>query len=111
MTRRENTNNLDQYFVLDIRHTIYGSIIGMSLCGFSHNKLKNYACFFSVVCVSKRLYLLSHSLFSHMTGSDVTGSDVIFPALFSYYSSSTIFIWEIWMKSKLNGENIWKIWK
>jgi hypothetical protein len=35
---RENTNNLGQYFVLDIRHTIYGSIIGMSLCGFSHNK-------------------------------------------------------------------------
>ena len=30
MTRRENTNNLGQYFVLDIRHTIYGSIIGMS---------------------------------------------------------------------------------
>ena len=40
MTRRENTNNLGQCFVLDIRHTIYGSIIGMSLCGFSHNKLK-----------------------------------------------------------------------
>ena len=26
---------------------------------------------------------------SHVTGSDFTGSDVIFPALFSYYSSST----------------------
>jgi hypothetical protein len=51
MTRRENTNNLDQYFVLDIRHTIYGSIIGMSLCGFSHNKLKKYV-FFSCVYVN-----------------------------------------------------------
>ena len=72
MTRRENTNNLGQYIVLDIRHTIYGS-----MCGFSHDKLKNYVCFFSVVCVSKRWYLLSHSLFSHMTGSDV-----IFPTRF-----------------------------
>ena len=74
MRRRQNTNNLGQYFVLDIRHTIYGSIIGMSLCGFSHNKLKNYVCFFQL-CVS-------YILFSNMTGSDVTGSDVIFPALF-----------------------------
>jgi len=29
---RKKKNNLDQYFVLDIRHTIYGSIIGMLLC-------------------------------------------------------------------------------
>jgi len=50
MTRRENTNNLGQYFVLDIRHTIYGSIFGMSLCGLSHTKLKNYVCFFQL-CV------------------------------------------------------------
>ena len=51
MTRRENTNNnLDQYFVLDIRHTIYGSIIGMSLCGFSHNKLKNYVVSVVYIC-------------------------------------------------------------
>jgi len=34
MTRREHTNNLDQYVVLDIRHTIYGTMIGMSMCGF-----------------------------------------------------------------------------
>jgi hypothetical protein len=38
----------------------------------------------SVVYVSKMWYLLSYILFSHMTGSDV-----IFPALFSYFSSST----------------------
>ena len=37
MTRRENTNNLDQCFVLDKRHTIYSTMIGMSLCGFSHD--------------------------------------------------------------------------
>jgi hypothetical protein len=33
----------------------------------------------------------------HVTGSDVTGRDVI--------------LWKIWRKSKLNSENIWKIWK
>jgi hypothetical protein len=58
MTRRENTNKLGQYFVLDIRHTIYGSIIGMSLCGFSHNKLKNYMCFFQS-CMSVKGDILS----------------------------------------------------
>jgi hypothetical protein len=33
MTRRENTNKLDQYFVLDITHTIYGTMIGIDLKG------------------------------------------------------------------------------
>ena len=28
-------NNLDQYFVLDIRHTINNTMVGMSMCGFS----------------------------------------------------------------------------
>ena len=37
MTRRENTNNLDQYFVLDIRHTIYGTISDCRCVGFSHD--------------------------------------------------------------------------
>jgi hypothetical protein len=112
MTRRENTNNLGQYVVLDIRHTIYGSIIGMSLCGFSHNKLKNYVCFFSVVCVSKRWYLLSCILFSHMTGSDVRGSDVIFPALFSYYSSTFWYGkygWKVSWIVKWYGKYGWKV--
>ena len=31
---------------------------------------------------------ITRSDVSHVTGSDVTGSDVIFPALFSYYSST-----------------------
>ena len=60
MTRRENTNNLGQCFVLDIRHTIYGSIIGMSLCGFSHNKLKNYVFFFQL-CVSVKCDIYYHT--------------------------------------------------
>ena len=108
MTRRENTNNLDQYFVLDIIHTIYGSIIGMSLCVFSHNKLKNYV-FFLVVCVSKRRYLLSYVLFSHMTGSDVTESYVIFIALFSTKLYTIAFdLLLLWMllPSNFKDENI-----
>jgi hypothetical protein len=131
MTRRQNTNNLGQYFVLDIRHTIYGSIIGMWLCWFSHNKLKNYVCLFQL-CVSYILF--SHTTGSDVTGSDVTGSDVIFPALFSYYSSSTFWYgkygWKVSWIVKIYGKygskvswivkwygkygwkvSIWKIWK
>jgi hypothetical protein len=50
MTRRENTNNLDQYLGLDIRHTIYGTMIvtkryhvtAMSVSNFSI--VENYLC-------------------------------------------------------------------
>jgi hypothetical protein len=77
-----------QYFVIDIRHTIYGSIIGMSLCGFSHNKLKNYVCFFQL-CVLVKGDIYYHTSY-FLTWPEVTSQEVTSfpPALFSYYSST-----------------------
>ena len=108
MIRRENTNNLGQYFVLDIRHTIYGSIIGMSLCGSSHYKLKNYVCFFQL-CLSVKgdiYYHASHFLiWAEVTSHDVTSFS---PALFSYYSSSTFWYgkygWKVSWILKIYGK-------